>query len=77
MKKAILFVDANNWYHNLKKIFEPGKINTQQAAIQVYFYALALSRITNTKLNQFRCGFFNSKEYYEFEPEQIKFIKFS
>ena len=23
MKKAIVFVDANNWYHNLKKFFEP------------------------------------------------------
>ncbi len=32
MKKAILFVDANNWYHNLKKIFEPGKIDIKKLA---------------------------------------------
>jgi uncharacterized LabA/DUF88 family protein len=27
MKRAILFVDANNWYHNTKKIFNPGNID--------------------------------------------------
>lgn len=27
MKTAIVFVDANNWYHNIKKYFEPGKID--------------------------------------------------
>ena len=27
MKGAIVFVDANNWYHNLKSIFKPSKIS--------------------------------------------------
>jgi uncharacterized LabA/DUF88 family protein len=27
MKRAIIFVDANNWYHNVKKIFTPSKID--------------------------------------------------
>jgi uncharacterized LabA/DUF88 family protein len=26
-KKAIIFVDANNWYHNVKGWFKPGKID--------------------------------------------------
>jgi len=27
MKKAIIFIDANNWYHNLKKWFKPSDID--------------------------------------------------
>lgn len=27
MKKVIVFVDANNWYHNVKRYFESGKID--------------------------------------------------
>ena len=27
VKKAIMFVDANNWYNNVKKWFKPGKID--------------------------------------------------
>ena len=27
MKKSIIFVDANNWYHNLKNYFTPGEID--------------------------------------------------
>jgi len=27
MKKAIIFVDANNWYHNVKKYYNPGDID--------------------------------------------------
>ena len=26
MKKAIVFVDANNWYHNAKKFFNPSDV---------------------------------------------------
>lgn len=32
MKKAIVFVDANNWYHNVKKIFEPGEVDIKKLA---------------------------------------------
>jgi uncharacterized LabA/DUF88 family protein len=27
MKRAIVFVDANNWYHNVKLLFKPSKIS--------------------------------------------------
>ncbi len=27
MKKAIIFVDANNWYHNVKKYYDPSQID--------------------------------------------------
>ena len=29
-KKAIIFVDANNWYHNVKKTFRPGDIDIEK-----------------------------------------------
>ncbi len=32
MKKAIVFVDANNWYHNVKKFFEPGEVDITKVA---------------------------------------------
>lgn len=32
MKKAIVFVDANNWYHNVKKFFSPGHIDIMKVA---------------------------------------------
>jgi len=32
MKKAIIFVDANNWYHNLKRLFTPSKIDIKKIA---------------------------------------------
>lgn len=32
MKKAIVFVDANNWYHNVKKFFPPGQIDITKVA---------------------------------------------
>ena len=32
MKNAIVFVDANNWYHNVKKFFEPGQVDILKLA---------------------------------------------
>ncbi len=32
MKKAIVFVDANNWYHNLKKSFTPSDVDICKVA---------------------------------------------
>lgn len=29
-KSAIVFVDANNWYHNVKKILKPGKVSIKK-----------------------------------------------
>jgi len=32
LNKAIIFVDANNWYHNVKKIFQPGLVDIKKVA---------------------------------------------
>jgi len=32
VKKAIVFVDANNWYHNVKKFFDPGEVDIMKVA---------------------------------------------
>lgn len=32
MKNAIIFVDANNWYHNVKKIFRPSTISIKKVS---------------------------------------------
>ena len=32
MKRAIIFIDANNWYHNLKKCFIPSDIDISKVA---------------------------------------------
>src|SRR3989344_3708751 len=31
-KQAIVFVDANNWYHNVKKLFNPSDISITKIA---------------------------------------------
>ncbi len=37
MKKAIVFVDANNWYHNVKNMFEPGEVDIKKLANFICF----------------------------------------
>ena len=32
MKRSIVFVDANNWYHNVKNFFEPGQVDILKLA---------------------------------------------
>lgn len=48
MKQAIVFVDANNWYHNVKHFFEPGEVDITKVAeflskeyklVQIRWYA--------------------------------------
>ena len=49
MKRAIVFVDANNWYHNVKNFFEPGKVDIVKLAnllCNVKKYELLLSLAT-------------------------------
>ena len=36
MKRAIIFVDANNWYHNLKKWFIPSDIDISKVADLIF-----------------------------------------
>ena len=47
MKRAIVFVDANNWYHNVKKLFEPGLVDITKLGN-------FLCRIKKFKLTQIR-----------------------
>lgn len=32
VKRAIVFVDANNWYHSVKKYFDPGEVDITKVA---------------------------------------------
>ncbi len=43
----------------------------RDVAIQVFLYTLALSKRTNINLENFVCGWFNDKSYYEFSPLDI------
>lgn len=47
LKKAIIFVDANNWYHNIKKYFEPGNVD-------IVKLATLLCNIKGYNLNEIR-----------------------
>ena len=57
-KKAIIFIDANNWYHNVKKWFKPGTIDIKKLAkfisdqenldiVEIRWYASMPSRKDN------------------------------
>jgi len=37
LKKAVLFVDANNWYHNVKKWFKPSDLDITKVAKMICF----------------------------------------
>ncbi|MBU4069917.1 MAG: NYN domain-containing protein [Nanoarchaeota archaeon] len=64
IKKAIIFVDANNWYHNIKKWFIPSEIDICKVAnliskeknleiIEIRWYA-SIPNIEDNKLNYTR-----------------------
>jgi uncharacterized LabA/DUF88 family protein len=36
-KKAIIFVDANNWYHNIKKLFRPSDLDIKKIVDLISF----------------------------------------
>jgi hypothetical protein len=42
---------------------------------QLTIYALALSRLTGLRLFEFKCGWFDSKRYYEFFPLHVVYKK--
>jgi len=61
MKKAIVFVDANNWYHNLKRWFKPSDIDIKKVIdliakekkldiIEIRWYA-SIPDIEDNKIN--------------------------
>jgi len=38
---------------------------------QLTWYALALSRLTGLRLYEFKCGWFDDKDYFEFYPLHV------
>jgi len=50
--------------------YKPNAHKEKFAATQVYFYALMLSRRTQLALDHFRCGYFDAKTAFVFQPTQ-------
>lgn len=48
--------------------YKPDANKEKYAATQVYFYALMLSKRTNIPLKEFRCGYFDEKNAFIFQP---------
>ena len=70
-KKAIVFVDANNWYHNVKKYFNPGDIDITKLGeflckqkdyklVEIRWYA-SLPNIQDGEINYYKHMSFLSK----------------
>lgn len=55
--------------------YKPNALQEKYAATQVYFYALMLSRRTNLSLDHFRCGYFDDKRAFVFQPTQQLIMK--
>lgn len=50
--------------------YKPKAHKEKFASTQVYFYALMLSRRTNLPLSHFRCGYFDDRTAFVFQPTQ-------
>ncbi len=53
--------------------YKPSAFEEKYASTQVYFYALMLSQRTKIKLENFRCGYFDTNYSYIFKPE-LRFL---
>ena len=51
--------------------YKPNAHREKYAMTQVYFYALMLSKRTGIPLEDFRCGYFDDKDTYIFNPSKI------
>lgn len=51
--------------------FKPDAAKEEQAHMQVYLYALMLSLRTGIPLETFHCGYFDSKDVYQFAARQV------
>lgn len=54
--------------------YKPNAIKEKYASTQTYFYALMLSKRTGIPLDNFRCGYFDSKDTFVFRPENVQLI---
>jgi len=50
--------------------YKPSAASETKAHIQVFLYALMLSKRTGLPLQQFRCGYFDSSEAFFFRPKE-------
>lgn len=49
--------------------YKPNAKDEKYADVQVYFYALMLSKRSGISLDKFRCGYFDEKKAYMFKPK--------
>lgn len=52
--------------------YKPNAHREKYADTQTYFYALMLSKRTKIPLENFMCGYFDDKNTYIFDPNEIK-----
>ncbi|MFC1521596.1 PD-(D/E)XK nuclease family protein [Elusimicrobiota bacterium] len=61
------FVQVRNGFAHILD-YKPDAVKERHAHEQLTFYALALSRRAGLMVKDFRCGWFDEKDYYEFSP---------
>ncbi len=54
--------------------YKPNAAKEKYASTQTYFYALMLSKRINLPLENFRCGYFDAKDTFIFNPENVQLI---
>ncbi len=52
--------------------YKPNAIEEKFAATQIYFYCLMLSNRTGIPLERFRCGYFDDRHTFVFDPNSVK-----
>jgi len=52
--------------------YKPNAHREKYASTQTYFYAIMLSKRTGIPLEHFRCGYFDDKNTYVFDPNLIR-----
>jgi uncharacterized LabA/DUF88 family protein len=73
VKKAIIFVDANNWYHNIKKYYDPSSVDITKLAkflcevkkyelVEIRWYASVPSISDGTEMYYHHMAFLESLE---------------
>ena len=51
--------------------YKPKAIEEKYAATQTYFYSLMLSKRTGIDLDNFRCGYFDDRHAFVFDPSKV------
>lgn len=55
--------------------YKPNAHREKYADTQTFFYALMLSKRTSIPLSEFRCGYFDDKKVYTFDPSSVSSSK--